>query len=638
MRKIIVISLIATVFCVRLMGQCSNPYAGEDFDVCGMGAHLDAINVTTGHWSAVIDGVPALANFYPNNSSANVFAVVPYFPEHHSSVDFIWTDDSGPCSDTVNVIFAKMPSAGVGETDIAEVCGNVYNLNADTTGNGWAEFAWNSPMVEASFSEFNLPNTEVVIGPEAFGDSAHVTATFVWTVSNYSCAARDTIWVTFYQRPVAFAGEDDAVCGNEYILQAELSIPASGNYTPMMQWGIAGHPAGESADVSSINSPQANLTVTSGGLWEVTLIERNSMLSSCYSRDTAEIEFVEIPVIEAGENFDVCGYCVQLPIFGNIYWTSDCDLFISWEGEYYEACVTSYGLYTFVAHEENQAIQSSLTCEGTDSIDITFWRKPTAQILSEESDSVVCGLQFNNLIAEDSGNGIMGFWYNNNPATLYGDALSNSTWVEVPNDGYYNFYWIEDSGPLLMPGFCSDTAGPLRIHFLNSEPLFAGNDMSIVGYTFPLSANSDIDDPYSECTYLWENVNAVFLDSSSLQTLAYVTAFGQYDFILTSSYVNMNTCIDSDTVRITFTNSSQQGIGSEEMGGMKIFPNPTTGQISLQSEVRIDNIIFTDLNGKQVLQIESPESEIDISSFEAGIYFVKVSTAEGFWTTKIVKQ
>jgi hypothetical protein len=313
-------------------------------------------------------------------------------------------------------------------------------------------------------------------------------------------------------------------------------------------------------------------------------------------------------------------------------------LFISWEGEYYEACVTSYGLYTFVAHEENQAIQSSLTCEGTDSIDITFWRKPTAQILSEESDSVVCGLQFNNLIAEDSGNGIMGFWYNNNPATLYGDALSNSTWVEVPNDGYYNFYWIEDSGPLLMPGFCSDTAGPLRIHFLNSEPLFAGNDMSIVGYTFPLSANSDIDDPYSECTYLWENVNAVFLDSSSLQTLAYVTAFGQYDFILTSSYVNMNTCIDSDTVRITFTNSSQQGIGSEEMGGMKIFPNPTTGQISLQSEVRIDNIIFTDLNGKQVLQIESPESEIDISSFEAGIYFVKVSTAEGFWTTKIVKQ
>jgi hypothetical protein len=635
MKKIIIISLIATVFCVRLMGQCSNPYAGEDFDVCGVTTNLSVQNATTGYWTALHDGIPLLDEFTPNTSLTDIVVTIRAFSEPYKTYQFVWHDDSGPCSDTVNVTFAIMPVASVGFTQLAEICGTDLVFNADTLGNGWAEFEWSSPLLPATFSDASLPDSEVSISPDAFGDSAHVSMDFVWTATNLSCISTDTMYVSFYQRPDAFAGLDDAVCGNEYILQAELSIPESANYTPLMQWGIAGHPSGESANISSINTTQPNLTVSSDGLWQVTFTERNSLLSSCYSRDTAIIEFVEIPIVNAGQDFSVCGYCVELGSFNDGYWTSDCIGFTDY-GEL--VCVGGYGVCTFEYHEVNSAYHSSLTCEGTDLIDITFWRQPTAQILSEESDSVVCGLQFNNLIAEDSGNGITGFWYNNNPATLYGDALSNSTWVEVPNDGYYNFYWIEDSGPLLMPGFCSDTAGPLRIHFLNSEPLFAGNDMSIVGYTFPLSANSDIDDPYSECTYLWENVNAVFLDSSSLQTLAYVTAFGQYDFILTSSYDNLNSCVDSDTVRITFTNSSQQGIDSEDNVSLEIFPNPTNGIISIDSEYTIDYIVITDLNGRQILQIESPFSEIDISALEQGVYFIKISTAEGAWTTKIVKQ
>jgi hypothetical protein len=71
---------------------------------------------------------------------------------------------------------------------------------------------------------------------------------------------------------------------------------------------------------------------------------------------------------------------------------------------------------------------------------------------------------------------------------------------------------------------------------------------------------------------------------------------------------------------------------------LEIFPNPTNGIISIDSEYTIDYIVITDLNGRQILQIESPFSEIDISALEQGVYFIKISTAEGAWTTKIVKQ
>jgi hypothetical protein len=91
-------------------------------------------------------------------------------------------------------------------------------------------------------------------------------------------------------------------------------------------------------------------------------------------------------------------------------------------------------------------------------------------------------------------------------------------------------------------------------------------------------------------------------------------------------------------VRITFNNPAQQGINPDEIINMKIFPNPTTGQFMLQSEHRIESIIITDINGKQVLKIDYPSTEIDVSNLENGIYFLQIETLEGLVTTKIVKQ
>ncbi|MDD3687720.1 MAG: T9SS type A sorting domain-containing protein, partial [Bacteroidales bacterium] len=454
-------------------------------------------------------------------------------------------------------------------------------------------------------------------------------------------AARDTIWVTFYQRPVAFAGEDDAVCGNQYGLLAELSIPESPNYTPLMQWGIAGHPSGESADISSINVAQTTLTVTSSGMWEVTLTERNSLLSSCYSRDTAIIEFVEIPVVNAGPDKDVCGNCTTLDGttggFGGS-WLANGSNFVDYYAGNTEVCVASYGSRTFTWIETNSAITSSQNCSSTDDVVITFWRQPTAVILTDEADSVACGLTFDNLRAENPGSGVTGRWWNENPASTYQDEFDFYTSVTVPSYGYHDFYWIEETGPMLMPGFCTDTAGPLTIHFLNEHPIHAGFDRDVFGYECQLEGSSVCEtDPYTSCYYLWVTYGAIVEDVNSLQTSLSVSEYGEYTFILVSEYMNMQGCTDNDTVKINFRDPIEFGVDETEKYDFEIFPNPTSGLFTLQSEHRIESIIITAINGKEVMQIDSPQSVIDISNLDQGIYIIKIAIFEGLIVLKIVK-
>jgi hypothetical protein len=529
-----------------------------------------------------------------------------------------------------------MPVASVGISQLAEVCGTEFFFSADTLGYGWAEFEWSSPFLPVVFSDASLPNSEVSISTDAFGDSAHVSIDFVWTASNLTCLSTDTMHVTFYQRPVAFAGDDDAVCGNQYNLHAELSIPESSNYTPLMQWGIAGHPSGESADISSINVAQTTLTVSSSGLWEVTLTERNSLLSSCYSRDTAIIEFVEIPVVNAGPDFSVCGSCVFIgdPYLDG-YFTSECTGWYSWQ--YEEICVAEYDVFTFVYHEFNSAQFSALTCEGTDSFDVAFWRMPTANIITDSIDEFVCGNQYDNLIAEAPDTGNFGYWWS--PTTDYVVTLSDSTAItEVDYYGPNNYFWVETFVSPEYSAFCSDTAGPITLTFLIEEPIFAGCDMIVTDEFVELNAISNAGFfPNTECSYQWTCANATIYNPQNLDAFAVLPEFGEYYFVLHSYYNNLLSCYDSDTVKINYLNPNAGVIESENFD-FSIFPNPTTGQITLQSEHRVESVIITDINGKQVLQIESPPSIIDISSFEQGIYFLQIETREGIVTTKIVKQ
>ena len=68
----------------------------------------------------------------------------------------------------------------------------------------------------------------------------------------------------------------------------------------------------------------------------------------------------------------------------------------------------------------------------------------------------------------------------------------------------------------------------------------------------------------------------------------------------------------------------------------EIYPNPTSGMVRIEAE-NLKSVTVTNLVGQQVYVIscEGDEMNLDLSQQQAGIYFVKVVTANGETTRRV---
>lgn len=459
MKTTIALSIFVLAFAFTSYSQCSNPYAGKDTAFCGYTAELIVENATTGYWTAYVgddEMIPA-PNYVPTNTSIGISVSVAEFDDYTQIVSFVWTDDSGPCNDTVLVEFVKQPQA--------------------------------------------------------------------------------------------YAGEDFDVCGSCAEFDADLYAMS--------------------------------------GVW---------LANGSYYDDYTQ------------PNTGVCTY--------------------------------TYGNTSFIWYVQNSASIASKTCMDNDEVVITFWREPTANILTSPADSVTCGLSCDFLRAENPGSGVTGHWECSTcgPTWWYPDILPE---IQVSSYGYNVFYWIEETGPALNPGFCTDTAGPLIIHFLNDHPLFAGYDEDAFGFEHVLHGLSDAEnDQFAECIYLWENEDAIFSDASSLETTVTVSEYGSYEFVLSSYYTNMGECVDSDTVKITFIDPIYMSEQDLEINpfDIDVFPNPANDIITITTKDEISEVNIYDVNGKLVLKPEEGVSCIDVSELDSGVYFINAIIEEKPLVYKFIKQ
>lgn len=130
----------------------------------------------------------------------------------------------------------------------------------------------------------------------------------------------------------------------------------------------------------------------------------------------------------------------------------------------------------------------------SDTIYVTFIEPPTAVISTCLGDTITCGLYFGGcsiLRAEDHGDGINGYWYEENPSTQFGEdnqtVNSTITDVTVSSYGRHDFYWIEYTGTEDNPDMCRDTSGPWTINFI--EPPTANipySEITVCGSEEPL--------------------------------------------------------------------------------------------------------------------------------------------------------
>lgn len=89
------------------------------------------------------------------------------------------------------------------------------------------------------------------------------------------------------------------------------------------------------------------------------------------------------------------------------------------------------------------------------------------------------------------------------------------------------------------------------------------------------------------------------------------------------------------TVSDTFVFAVDQlTLGTKDLDGIKVYPNPTRNIISLDGLNQAFSVRVLDLNGREVIR-KSIEKEINLSSLEAGMYLLHVELADG--SSKLVR-
>ena len=79
-------------------------------------------------------------------------------------------------------------------------------------------------------------------------------------------------------------------------------------------------------------------------------------------------------------------------------------------------------------------------------------------------------------------------------------------------------------------------------------------------------------------------------------------------------------------------------IGTEDI---EIYPNPAINEITIESVVsKIISVSIFDINGKFINQLSDSENKqnIDLKSFDSGVYILKIVTEKGIVTKQFVKQ
>jgi len=82
----------------------------------------------------------------------------------------------------------------------------------------------------------------------------------------------------------------------------------------------------------------------------------------------------------------------------------------------------------------------------------------------------------------------------------------------------------------------------------------------------------------------------------------------------------------------------ESGITNPQINSFKTYPNPTSSTINIYSDLQITDISITDLNGRIVLSSLTNTSNIDVSSLMSGVYFIRISTPNGVFNKKFIKQ
>lgn len=168
---------------------------------------------------------------------------------------------------------------------------------------------------------------------------------------------------------------------------------------------------------------------------------------------------------------------------------------------------------------------------------------------------------------------------------------------------------------------CSDTTDAIQIVEFDLPTVSAGNDTTICENFLPL-------------TIVGQSNSSQVLWSTGANTLSTeITQAGIYTLTATST----EGCIAMDSVSI----STDPCVGLQEKDLFyTIYPNPVSHSLVIESTQMIQNAVILSTEGKIILEIRPTTGliQMDLSTLTSGIYLLHLSTNNGLYTERIIKQ
>ena len=203
------------------------------------------------------------------------------------------------------------------------------------------------------------------------------------------------------------------------------------------------------------------------------------------------------------------------------------------------------------------------------------------------------------------------------------EGSSNGTWDPEPNS-----FWADTLLPF-STNFIFNLIKPNPTK-ISPDSIFV--DLNEV-YNLEVSADTG-------STYLWDydqtNCLATTNDSSSTLELQFITP-GQYEV----KVVEFNHILAaSDTLTFFVEVNDDLGIDLQKTSTLSIFPNPSNGQFSVQSDQLINRLEVYDLSGKRIMNLMCNSNKMDVSTdgLSSGVYMIHAHESGRISKAKLIVQ
>jgi len=96
---------------------------------------------------------------------------------------------------------------------------------------------------------------------------------------------------------------------------------------------------------------------------------------------------------------------------------------------------------------------------------------------------------------------------------------------------------------------------------------------------------------------------------------------------------------EDDTIYFdnVFGQAEYLSLDENSKSSVKVFPNPTSDIVNLTTEFPVEEIKIMDITGK-LIHTSTNEQSVNLSSYNSGVYFLKVTQNGKISTHKVIKE